>query len=269
MTAAAVALVVVAIAAGVFAGLYLAGRRERRRLAAERARLRSDLDGSEGRLAEAQAGLASSAAALGEAGHKVTEATGALAVAQQQLADTSSRLQGELQGAEARLSAAEAAARVAWGALDALWGIGQLEASWALRDEAAITTATLDADAGGLAGVLGEEVERVRDEAGTPGTLRVDAPDVPAGTATLVARGVHALVSPLARHCDSYALKVERSDLRVVVTVDGHGFDGSETLRADLGTLAATLALGGVIATFHSAEGMLRAVMEVPVTLAS
>lgn len=155
----------------------------------------------------------------------------------------------------------------AQGRLAALWGLSCLSAEWEQRGaERQSTAPSPPAVPGDLAEVLTIEIGRIREEAGTPGTVRmaVEPPAVGA-EAVLVLRSVQLLLSALARHCQGYDLYVHRWERRISAVLVCEGFDGPDTVADD--TTAVLVALspaGGDVDIDRDPEGRLRARLSVP-----
>ncbi|MGI8752891.1 MAG: hypothetical protein ACR2MN_11370 [Acidimicrobiales bacterium] len=155
----------------------------------------------------------------------------------------------------------------AQGRLDALWGLSCLAAAWERRGAETQSTASAPAVVpGDLAAVLDVEIGRIREEAGTPGTVRmaVEPPAVGA-EAVVVLRSVQLLLSALARHCQGYDLYVHRWERRISAVVVCEGFDGPDTVADD--TTAVLMALSpadGDVDIDRDPEGRMRARLSLP-----
>lgn len=159
--------------------------------------------------------------------------------------------------------------RTAQGRLDALWALSCLSADWERRGADGQSTAPSPALApGDLADVLTVEIGRIREEAGTPGAVRVAVePPAVAAEAVMVLTAVKVLLSALTRHCQGYDLYVHRWKRRLSAVVVCEGFDGPDTVADD--TTAVLVALsraGGDVDIDRDPEGRLRARVSLPTT---
>jgi hypothetical protein len=138
----------------------------------------------------------------------------------------------------ASAAADDHAADVGTRALAALWALTRIRQEWTSRRSAVLSldqeppegrwaTAT-------LAQVLDEEVSRIREDTGTPGTLRTSLPDEPdAAQSVLLITSVQALLETLTRHCQGYDLYVHEWERRLTAIVVCEGFDGPDQVASD------------------------------------
>jgi hypothetical protein len=157
-------------------------------------------------------------------------------------------------------------------ALDALWSLTRIRQDWAGRQ-----TATLGptGDPGGgswssntLGDVLAEEVARIREDTGTPGTLRLalEAEPRPAD-AVLLVLSIQTLLDTLSRHCQGYDLYVHEWQQRLTAIVVCEGFDGPDRVAIDASSvLGAISPAGGDVALDRDAQGRLRARLSLTVS---
>ena len=173
----------------------------------------------------------------------------------------------EADAALSRRATPQEALVTAQGRLDALWGLSRLSAEWERRGaDRQSTAASWPAVVGDLGDVLVIEVGRIREEAGTPGTVHMAVqPPAVGAEAVVVLRSVQLLLSALARHCQGYDLYVHRWEGRISVVIVCEGFDGPDIVADD--TSAVLMALnpaGGDLDIDRDPEGRLRARLSVP-----
>jgi hypothetical protein len=137
-----------------------------------------------------------------------------------------------------------------------VWALTELQQRWARRDEAGLSTAPFDpAGADGLTGGLGLEIERIREEAGTPGDLTLELDVQPAaGLTLLVLRSLQVLLEVVTRRCDSYDLAVRSDETELSTELTCHGFDGGPAVLDDAGAALAILADAGVDTTIATSD---------------
>jgi len=195
-------------------------------------------------------------------------------------------LEHQLRDAQRRLSDAQTTARLLAGketkarsgnsedALAALWSLLRIRQEWANRQ-----TATLGAGeehpadrwgANRLADVLGEEVARIREDTGTPGTLRLDLGSEPnAADSVLLVLSIQTLLDALSRHCQGYDLYVHEWERRIAAVVVCEGFDGPDRVATDASAVLTAIApAGGDMALDRDSQGRLRARLSLAVTRA-
>lgn len=188
--------------------------------------------------------------------------------ARAELARTNERLSE----ASRRLAASEARARRLSGAarlertgsapLEALWSLVRLQHGWARRDAASTSTAPVAvAGPAGLAEALEDEVSRIREETGTPGTVRavLDFEPSPADS-VIVLQAVQALLAAFSRHCEAYDLYVHEWEDRLSAVLVCDGFDGPKSAFRDANdVLAAIKPAGGELDIDRDSRGRIRA----------
>ncbi|MCU4184559.1 hypothetical protein K6U06_09320 [Acidiferrimicrobium sp. IK] len=150
--------------------------------------------------------------------------------------------------------------------LESLWALTALEQARARRFAEALSTAPPRNPPDGLTAGLEDEVGRLREEAGTPGTLRVvlDAEPAP-GDAELLLRSVQALLAVLSRHCQAYDLYVHQWEDRLLGVLVCEGFDGPDSVADETSDVLAALApVDGRIELDRDPQGRLRARLSIP-----
>jgi hypothetical protein len=173
---------------------------------------------------------------------------------------------------ERRLAEAEAelqAARAALAApgppdarLAALWALAQIEQQRAWRLS---TGSDFDGDTG-LGPALAMEVERIREDVGTPGSLdaRLDQPvaEHDAAFALSAARGLLAVLVP---HTQAYDMAIEQDGSRLAIEVVCTGWEGPAEAADDVSRLLAAVApAGGNLSLDTVPDGRLRATLQLP-----
>jgi hypothetical protein len=151
--------------------------------------------------------------------------------------------------------------------LEALWALTTLERARAQRYAEAVSTAPArPGHADGLAASLEDEVSRLREEAGTPGSLRVALEAEPRpGDSELLLRSVHTLLGVLSRHCQAYDLYVHEWDGRLLAVLVCEGFDGPDSVADDATEVLVALApVDGRLELDRDAQGRLRARLSIP-----
>jgi hypothetical protein len=153
--------------------------------------------------------------------------------------------------------------------IDAVWSLERLELDRQRQLEAGIVAMADDIDAGTLVVALQREVERIREEMGTPGELRSDLdadPDGPVGL--LVLGAVRLTLGALARRCQAYDLRLEAADGRVAATIVCEGFEpeSADETSAAVAAIAAAIADAGATAAFSAGvDGAAHAELSFPV----
>jgi multidrug efflux pump subunit AcrA (membrane-fusion protein) len=274
-------ILVVALLA-VAAGLALALARQRSALNAEvssagnirreRDEARSDKEALDARLAELAA--AETARAAAEAARAAAEAARATAEAAR-ATEEAARATEEAAAEEAARAADEAAAAAAGAGesgpagspavearLAALWALAQIEQqrTWRLSMASAI-----DGDPG-LAGALAMEVDRIREDVGTPGSLetRLDPP-VAVHDAALALLAARELLAALVPHTQAYDLAVGYDGAHLAIEVVCTGWEGPAGAADDVSRLLAAIApAGGDLSVDTNPDGRLRATLQLP-----
>jgi hypothetical protein len=146
--------------------------------------------------------------------------------------------------------------------LAALWALAELAQRRAWR----LSLATPDAAADGLGGALRMEVDRIREEVGTPGSLEAHLePAVAADDATLALLAARELLATLAPHTEAYDMTVDRDGARLTISVVCTGWDGPSESADEVSRLLAAVAPAGAdLRLDASAEGRLEATLELP-----
>jgi hypothetical protein len=138
--------------------------------------------------------------------------------------------------------------------IDAVWSLERLELDRQRQLEAGIVARADDVDAGTLVVALQREVERIREEMGTPGELRSDLDADPAGPVGLLVLGaVKLTLGALARRCQAYDLRLEVAHGRIAVTIVCEGFEpeSADETSAAVAAIAAAVADTGATAAFR------------------
>jgi hypothetical protein len=249
----AVVAVVLAVAVAATTGAVLAARSRREVLATELADAQSARDRSGTELARAQEATAAKQAALNASAAE-------LARARQEMTEKDTALAA----AHAREDRAGASARADRGALDGLWAIAQLECGWARRRQGLPADGSAES---GLAALLAAEVERIREEVGTPGSLELTITrEVTGREELLVCRSAQALLEAVARRSQAFDLATTVDHAELAITVICHDVDRPETIMADLSALAGAIEpAGGQLHAKPPEEGQLRAEIHFPV----
>jgi hypothetical protein len=169
----------------------------------------------------------------------------------------------------ARLSELEAKAEMGKGGSEprllVLWALAQLEQQRAWRLSLAPAPSS---EPDGLAELLAMEVDRIREEVGTPGSIDVRLePPVAADDAVLALLAARELLAVLVPHTQAYDLAVERDGAHLEVEVICDGWEGPDTAADDIGRLLATVApAGGDLQLEADDKGRLRATLQLPLT---
>jgi hypothetical protein len=118
-----------------------------------------------------------------------------------------------------------------------------------------------------LGDALAVEVERIREEVGTPGSLeaRLDPP-VGAGEAALVLHGTRQLLGALVRHTNAYDLTVVRDGDQVDVAVVCSGWEGqgSDVDEDVIRLVKAVAPAGGDVHVDPMSGGRLQVTLRLP-----
>jgi hypothetical protein len=166
------------------------------------------------------------------------------------------------EAAEARVAALEAKATDgAEPRLVALWALAQLEQQRAWRLSLA---AVIEGEPDGLPRALAMEVDRIREEVGTPGSLdlRLDPP-VGVDDAALALLAARELLAALVPHTQAYDMVIARDGSRLAIEVVCTGWEGPAEAADDVSRLLAAIApAGGDLQLDTDADGRLRAVVQ-------
>jgi type II secretory pathway pseudopilin PulG len=159
----------------------------------------------------------------------------------------------------------EAAPAIDAPTLSALWALTRIRQEWTSRQSAILSLAEEPPEgqwaAATLGEVLEEEVSRIREDTGTPGTLRTSLPyEPPAAQSVLLMTTLQALLDALSRHCQGYDLYVHEWERRLTAIIVCDGFDGPDRVAADATSVLSAIApAGGELALDRDAKGRLRA----------
>jgi hypothetical protein len=167
-------------------------------------------------------------------------------------------LETQAQAAEAQLAAVKAERDPR---LVALWALAQLEQQRAWRLTLA---AVIEGEPDGLPGALAMEVDRIREEVGTPGTLTLQVdPPVAIDDAALALLAARELLAALVPHTQAYDMVIGRDGSRLDIEVVCSGWEGPAEAADDISRLLAAIApAGGDLQLDADADGRLRAVVQ-------
>jgi len=181
------------------------------------------------------------------------------------------RRAAEAEARHAELPSTVPVATEAQGRLEALWLLTRLATAWEQRHAAGLSTAAARFGDGALGDILAGEVSRIREEAGTPGSVQVSIDPPPdAAEAIVMVHSIQLLLSALARHCQGYDLSVRRSERGITAIVVCEGFDGPDTVADDTtAVLVAVAPAGGDVALDRDPDGRLRAQLSFPASTRS
>ena len=127
--------------------------------------------------------------------------------------------------------------------LEALWALACLEQGRAWR----LTMAMPDEpqaqeEPPTLRRAVEREIERIREETGTPGQLSATLPDeLAAGDALVVLRALQSLMAILTRYSDAFDLHLSVEDERLVAGLTCEGFNGPDTVADEATSLLRAL----------------------------
>jgi Tfp pilus assembly protein PilX len=156
--------------------------------------------------------------------------------------------------------------------LAALWALTRIRQEWTSRQSAILSLEEEPPEgrwvAATLEQVLDEEVSRIREDTGTPGTLRTSLPHEPsAAQSVLLITSLQALLDALSRHCQGYDLYVHEWERRLTAIVVCDGFDGPDRVASDATSVLAAIApAGGDLALDRDSKGRLRARLSLAVS---
>jgi hypothetical protein len=110
------------------------------------------------------------------------------------------------------------------------------------------------------------EVERIREEVGTPGSLETTIePPVSAGDAALIFHATRQLLGLLVPHTQAFDLSVGRSGAEVVVELTCSGWEGDAHLAEGMGRLLEAVApAGGDLELDTLSDERLQAILRLP-----
>lgn len=150
--------------------------------------------------------------------------------------------------------------------LEALWALVRLEQhrSWRLT-LAPSASGWPDAPLPDLAGILSMEVERIREEVGTPGSVEASINGVSPEDAVLCVSAARELLRILTMHTHAYELSVWTKYGQLMVEVLCSGWEGDEGVLADTATIRDAVApLGGDLRLEPPRKSRLRATLSLP-----
>jgi hypothetical protein len=161
----------------------------------------------------------------------------------------------------------EMAFSVARAQLEALWSLACLEQgrAWRLTMALPLDPAT-PSGPDSLATAVEREIDRIREETGTPGEVAAALPDeLGAGDAMVVLKALQGLMAVLTRYSDAFDLKMGVETGQMVATLTCEGFDGPDTVADEATALLEALRpAGGEIDVDRDAEGRLEARLTLP-----
>jgi len=211
--------------------------------------------------------------ALVAAAHQeLDEANEALAAAHREteaahLAAEQSEVRASLAESGLAFTQQRAASSASRAHLEALWALACLEQGRAWRLTMAMPDdSQTDEAPNTLRRVVEREIERIREETGTPGQLTATLPDeLAAGDALVVLRALQGLMAILTRYSDAFDLHLAIEDDRLVAGLTCEGFDGPDTVADEATSLLRALGPAqGEIDVERDDEGRLAARLVIP-----
>jgi hypothetical protein len=188
--------------------------------------------------------------------------------------ETFSRYRSELRNARAQMATQQdemkmsRRAAAAESRLEALWALVRLEQhrSWRLT-LAPSSAGWPDEPLPDLPGILHMEVERIREEVGTPGSVEVSIDEVPAEDAVLCVSATRELLRVLTLHTHAYEISVWTKYAKLNVEVLCSGWEGDNGALADTASIRdAVVGLGGDLHLEPPRKNRLRATLTLPLT---
>jgi hypothetical protein len=150
------------------------------------------------------------------------------------------------------------------GRLRSLWALTLLEQQrqWQLTLPAGSARARPPDD---LPGALDTEVERIREEVGTPGTLTVDAPVTTTQDDALVFHATRQLLALLVPHTQAFDLVLQRKEDHAVVELTCSGWEGPDQVAEGVARLLEAVApAGGDLELDTLPDDRLQATLQLP-----
>lgn len=138
-----------------------------------------------------------------------------------------------------------------------LWTLERLELDVHRRRQAAVTPDAVSIYDTVLGGAIEREVERIREEVGTPGELHSEIGADPDEVTGLVVIGaIRRTLAAVARACEAYDLYVKTEHGRLQVQVVCELFDSAwmDDTTTDVGAVASAVAPAGATAVFRPGE---------------
>jgi multidrug efflux pump subunit AcrA (membrane-fusion protein) len=213
--------------------------------------------------------LARADARVGEAESRAANAEGRARRLEDQRASAAVMMQASADRvlqADARLAVARRQAEAERSALEGLWKLAVIEGrrDWQLTMAQAGPGGPVAATT--LADTLSGDVDRIREETGTPGSIRSALAAEPgAAESVITLRAVQALLAVLARYCDAYDLQLSGDGGKLVATLTCERFQGGETVLADASSVAEAVGpCGGNLDLRQDAGGRLHARLSLP-----
>lgn len=217
-------------------------------------RSRSAGRAADGKAADATDRLAASRRQLTELQAELAATRDALAQAEETAAPPEPESPGAPDAGEA--AADEAVSRQ--DIVGPLWTLERLELDVHRRDQAVVTPDAVSTYDTVLGGALEREVERIREEVGTPGELHAELGADPDERIGLVVIGaVRRTLASVARGCEAYDLFVKTQHGRLQIQAVCELFDEGwfERTASDIGAVAAAVAPAGATAVFRPGQG--------------
>ena len=152
--------------------------------------------------------------------------------------------------------------------LEALWALVRLEQhrSWRLT-LAPTAVGWPDEPLPDLTGILNMEVERIREEVGTPGSVEASVNGVRAEDAVLCVSATRELLRVLTMHTHAYEVSAWTKYGQLMVEVLCSGWEGNEGVLADTSSIRDAIEpLGGDLRLEPPRKSRLRATMSLPLT---
>ncbi len=248
--------VVIGLAVGAALVAAATRRSARRRVEAAEHRARDAVAAADERAAAADRRLADAArravderGRAEDAGRRAADALAAASIAE-----------GRALAAETELAGASV------GMLDAAWALAGLRVGWDLRRHAALVPAAASTPEVDLVVAAGAEVQRIREEIGTPGVLAAQPlPQLPAPVALVALLAVEGLLAAVVRRTQAYDLSLACADGYLLAEVACEGDEGITADDADLASVTAAVARAGAdLRSGRRSDGVLVARLRVP-----
>jgi hypothetical protein len=161
--------------------------------------------------------------------------------------------------------------RTAQARLEAMWALVRLEQhrNWrlTLAPPAAGWSDTVPEVPVDLTGVLTMEVERIREEVGTPGSLEASVSDLRPEDAVLCVSATRELLRVLTLHTTAYEVSVWTKPGQLIVEVICIGWEGEEGVLADAAGIREAISdVGGDLRLEPTRRSRLRATLSLPLS---
>jgi hypothetical protein len=239
------------------AGLLVVATGMAMTLVRQRLALTATREALDARVASLEASLASAAAEASALAESAAVAEAAAASAEAAEAAEAA------QAAAATEAVAEAEVAPPFDArLAALWSLAQIEQqrTWRLSMASGV-----EGDPG-LAGALAMEVDRIREDVGTPGSLETHLDSaVGVQDAALALLAARELLATLVPHTQAYDMVVQQHSAELAIDVVCTGWEGPTEAADDISRLLAAVApAGGNLSLDTDPDGRLRASLQLP-----